>query len=115
MSVSHVDQSRGSVTWVSHVGQSRGSVTWVSHVRVLAPCVQDAVERVLVELGVGGRGALRDFYEARVVAYHARTRRLCEDLRDDYRRLSSPAVGQQARTQDRRASALDENHDSRIL
>jgi len=50
------------------------------------------MERVFHEMGTGSMLSVHTHYTKQVLQYHERTLQACEELRDKYTRLTSPAV-----------------------
>ena len=50
------------------------------------------MEQVFHEMGIGSPLVLHDFYQNRVVKYHANMERTCHSLRLDYSRIRNPEI-----------------------
>jgi len=51
---------------------------------------QDAITRVFYEMGIGSLSSVYDFYQSRVVDYHARLMQKCINMRDEYEQMRKP-------------------------
>lgn len=56
----------------------------------------DAITRVFYEMGIGSLSSVYDFYQSRVVDYHARLLQKCIDMRDEYEQLRKPRTATSA-------------------
>lgn len=60
--------------------------------KLLIVLFQNILERVFVEIGIGGLKGLHDYYENRIVKYVNVLKKRCEDLNDHYENLLVPQV-----------------------
>ena len=60
--------------------------------------IQDIIEQVFHELGIGSVTCLHDFYQKRVLNYHQHMEELCQQLDTEYEKLKEPMVQKQPDT-----------------
>ena len=52
--------------------------------------LQDPIEQVFHELGIGSMVNLHEFYQNRIIRYHENMERTCQQLMADYERVTHP-------------------------